>query len=104
MFRIWRTLGLDDGKDGLSFNKTVTAVMTATVVYAVVHGIEVGVNLLILALGVLFGGFGLKGLSLFTTLYRRRDTVALSGTMADALQAIPAVQQRRDDTHGIDPA
>ena len=100
-FHLVNALGLDDGKDGMSFNKSVTAVLTATVVYAIVRQIEVGTHLLILALGVLFGGFGLKGLAMFATMYRRTDSVHLTG---DAAAVVKAVRERRDESKGIDPA
>lgn len=99
--RLVTALGLNDRGGDLSFNKTVTAVLTATVVWAILHQLEVGTNLLILSLGVLFGGFGLKGLSLFATMYRRTDSVALTG---DAAKVVDAIRQRRDPAAGVDPA
>ena len=100
-FRFLNAIGLDDGRDGASFNKTVTAVLTATVVYAIIHQLEVGTHLLILALGVLFGGFGLKGISLFATMYKRTDSVSLTG---DAAKVVEAIRAQRDEAKGIDPA
>lgn len=100
-FRLLNAIGLDDGKDGASYNKLITGVLTGTVVYAIVNQIEVGTHLLILALGVLFGGFGLKGISLFATMYKRTDSVALTGNAAEVVKAI---RERRDEAKGIDPA
>lgn len=100
-FRFLNAIGLDDGKDGASWNKLVTGVLTGTVVYAIVHQLDVGTNLLILALGVLFGGFGLKGISLFSSMYKRTDSVALTG---DAAKVVDAIRKQRDHDKGIDPA
>lgn len=100
-FRFLNAIGLDDGRNGASYNKLITGVLTATVVYAIVNQIEVGTHLLILALGVLFGGFGLKGISMFATMYKRTDSVNLTG---DAAKIVEAVRKQRDHAKGIDPA
>lgn len=100
-FRFLNAIGLDDGRNGASYNKLITGVLTGTVVYAIVNQIEVGTHLLILALGVLFGGFGLKGISLFSSMYKRTDSVNLTG---DAAKVVEAVRKQRDHDRGIDPA
>jgi hypothetical protein len=99
--RLVFALGLDDGGDSLSFNKTVTAILCALVVYLAVRQYEIGTHLLVLAICVQFSGYGFKGLRLFSTMYKRTDSVNLTG---DAAKVIEAIRARRDDAKGIDPA
>lgn len=99
--RVVTALGLNDAGGDLSFNKSVTAVYTAVVVYAIVQGIELGTHLTVLALAVLAAGFGLKGLAMFFASYRRTDSVQLTGNATDLAKA---VMTRRDAARGIDPA
>ena len=94
-------LGLDDGVDSLSFNKTITALLCALVVYLAVRQLEIGTHLLVLAICVQFSGYGFKGIKLFSTMYRRTDSVHLTG---DAAAVVKAVRERRDEAKGIDPA
>lgn len=94
-------LGLDDSNGGLSFNKTVTAIFTAVVAYAVIQGIEVGTHLTVLAIAVLAAGFGLKGLSMFFSSYKRTESVSLTGDVGEIAKAVMA---NRDVKRGIDPA
>jgi hypothetical protein len=81
-FRFVNAIGLDDGRDGLSFNKLVTCTIAALVVHAVVARADIATNAMILALAVLFSGYGFKGIGLFSTMYRRTDTVTMTGDVA----------------------
>lgn len=99
--RVVTALGLDDGSGDLSFNKTITAILCALTVYLAVHQYEIGTHLLVLAIGVQFSGYGFKGMKLFATIYRRTDSVALTGNAAEVVKAI---RERRDPQSGIDPA
>lgn len=101
MTRLLELLGLDDSKGGTSFNKVVTAIFTAVVAYAIIHGIEVGTHLTVLAIAVLAAGFGLKGLSMFFSSYKRTESVSLTGDVAKVAEA---VMKNRDAKRGIDPA
>ena len=100
-FRLVNALGLDDGDRSLSFNKTITAILTAVVVYLAVTQREIGTHLLVLAICVQFSGYGFKGIKLFATMYKRTDSVALTG---DAAKVVEAVMKGRDHEKGIDPA
>lgn len=99
--RLVFALGLDDGTDSLSFNKSITAILTALVVYMAVRQLELGTHLLVLAICVQFSGYGFRGMKLFATMYKRSDSVNLTG---DAAKVVDAIRARRDDAKGIDPA
>lgn len=99
--RLVEAVGLDDGAGGLSFNKTITAVLCALVCYLAVKQLEIGTHLVLLAICVQFSGYGFKGIKLFSTMYRRTDSVALTGNAADVVKAVMA---KRDAKRGIDPA
>ena len=99
--RLVTAVGLDDGTGDLSFNKTVTALLCTLVVYLAVRQLEIGTHLLVLAICVQFSGYGFKGIKLFSTMYRRTDSVHLTG---DAAAVVKAVRARRDEAKGIDPA
>lgn len=100
-YRLVNALGLDDGGDSLSFNKTITAILCAVVVYLAVTQREIGTHLLVLAICVQFSGYGFKGLKLFSTMYKRTDSVSLTG---NAAEVVDAIRKRRDEAKGIDPA
>lgn len=99
--RLISLLGLDDKDGNLSFNKTVTAIFTAVVAYAILHGIEVGTHLTVLAIAVLAAGFGLKGLSMFFANWKHTTSVNMTGDVAKVAEA---VTRQRDHKRGIDPA
>jgi hypothetical protein len=99
--RVVTALGLNDAGGDLSFNKSVTAVFTAVVVYCILHGIEIGTHLTVLALAVLAAGFGLKGLAMFFASYKRTDSVQMTG---DVTALAKTVLAQRDADAGIDPA
>lgn len=99
--RLVFALGLDDGGVGLSFNKSITAILTAVVVFLAVTQREIGTHLLVLAICVQFSGYGFKGIKLFATMYKRTDSVNLTG---DAAKVVEAVRANRDHAKGIDPA
>lgn len=102
MYRsIISALGLTDHDGDLSFNKSVTAVYTAVVVYAIIQGIEIGTHLTVLALAVLAAGFGLKGLAMFFASYKRTDSAQMTGNVTELAKAVMA---NRDHDKGIDPA
>lgn len=100
-YRLVSALGLDDGGESLSFNKTITAILCAVVVFCAVTQRELGTHLVVLAICVQFSGYGFKGMKLFATMYKRTESVALTGDLAKVTEAVMA---NRDAKRGIDPA
>lgn len=94
-----RALGLDDGKDGLSFNKSVTAVALVLFAYCIVTRREPSWPLLSFGVVVIGAGFGLKG---FLGAVKQNTMVATTHT--DTAKVVEAVRAKRDQAKGIDPA
>lgn len=98
-FALLKAFGLDDGNDGLSFNKLVTTVALATFVYCVVTRREPSWPLLSFGIVVIGAGFGLKGY-----LGGVKQNTMIATTHTDTAKLVEAVRENRDHDKGIDPA
>jgi hypothetical protein len=72
---IVRAIGLDDGKGNLSFNKSITLAMCVMIIGAVYRSLVIETHATIIVVCVLFSGYGFKGIQMFSTMYRRTDTI-----------------------------
>lgn len=101
MTRLVRFLGLSGDDGNISFNKSVTAVMVATFVYAVVRRLTPTWELLTFGTVLVGAGFGLKGY--LAAMARQTTNAQVSATShIDAAAIAREIAARRDEKDGTE--